>query len=211
MPIFPLDLVLLPGAELPLHIFEPRYRKMITRCVQESIPLGVIRTQEGRLAGVGCESTVLQVLRRYPDGRFDILTRGTERFRLVSVREHADGYLEGDVEAVEEPSAPADHDLEDRLAEAYRRLASLAGDLPAEPPPRGPRWSFRLADRMKLPADARQLLLETEGENIRLRALEKHVQTILPVLLRREKAQEVVRGNGRLHGAAAPGQQDSQG
>jgi ATP-dependent Lon protease len=199
LPLFPLDIVLFPGGDLPLHVFEPRYRKMIDHCVRESAPFGVLHTRNGELAVVGCEATVLKILRRYPDGRFDILSRGTERFRLESAREHPDGYLQGEVVPVLEDPEETDHLLEDHLADAYRRFASLVGDTTLEPPPRGPRWSFRLAERLRLSANVRQELLELESENQRLREIERQLQVLLPALLDRERGQALVRGNGRLH------------
>jgi Lon protease-like protein len=183
---------------------------MIGRCIQESIGFGVVRAHGDERGPVGCEAIVLQVLRRYTDGRFDIASRGKERVRIVATRDHADDYLEGEVEEVEEPPEDADHGVEDRLADVYRRFASLVGDLPPEPPPRGPRWSYRLADRMRLSTQARQDLLETEGENRRLHALEGHFGILLPLLARRDQAQHTVRGNGRLKNAQATGEPEAK-
>src|SRR5262249_16961297 len=90
VPLFPLSTVLLPGASLPLHIFEPRYRQLTIDLVTGAVPgrsFGVIAVKQGldsveETHTVGC-TALLQDARRLPDGRFDIMTRGEKRFRLL--------------------------------------------------------------------------------------------------------------------------------
>jgi Lon protease-like protein len=199
MPIFPLDVALLPGGELLLHIFEPRYRKMIARCMREPCSFGVVHAHEQSLAEIGCEAVVVKVLRRYPDGRLDIRVRGIERVRIGATRESEDGYLEAETATIDEGPEETDHAIEDRLDERYRVYASLAGDLSADPPPRGPRWSFSLAERLRFNVSARQELLEMMSENARLRRIEEMIAEMIADQQRRGLLQGVVRGNGRLH------------
>lgn len=82
IPLFPLDLVLFPGAALPLHIFEDRYREMVRECVADGLVFGVVRARREGLAVVGCTASVLTVLNEYPDGRSDILCQGRHRFEI---------------------------------------------------------------------------------------------------------------------------------
>ncbi len=199
IPLFPLDLALLPGEEAPLHIFEPRYRKMVDRCIQESIPFAVVRAQKGDLSTVGCETRILRVLRSYPDGRSDILVQGVERVRIGPPAEHEDGYLVADVEAMTESAEESNHALEDRVEEQYRRYAAIAGDVAPDPPPRGPRWSFRLAEKVRLSIDARQEILEMTSENARMEKLLVHLKLLIPWLEKREQGSTLIRGNGKLH------------
>lgn len=91
MPLFPLGLVLFPGMELPLHIFEPRYREMINRCLEEEIPFGVVLINQNPEAGevgepcpIGTAARITKV-HRYPDGRMDIKTLGTKRFHIEAL------------------------------------------------------------------------------------------------------------------------------
>jgi Lon protease-like protein len=199
MPLFPLDVALLPGGEILLHIFEPRYRKMIARCMREPCSFGVVRSVESTLAGIGCEAVVVKVLRRYPDGRLDLRVRGVERIRIGPLREHEDGYLEAETATIQEGPEETDHEVEDRLEERYRSYAAMAGDLAADPPPRGPRWSFSLAERLRLSVAARQELLETMSENDRLRRLEELLEAQIDDQRVKDQLQGIVRGNGRLH------------
>ena len=111
LPLFPLGTVLYPGLVLPLHIFEDRYRQLVAELLDGPEPrrFGVIAIREGRETGVtgiralheiGCTATLRQV-ERYEDGRYDLITVGTQRFRLTGLDESA-AYLQGEVELLEE-------------------------------------------------------------------------------------------------------------
>jgi len=102
LPLFPLGTVLFPGMLLPLHIFEPRYREMINRCLDERLPFGVVLIREGQEVGetalphaIGTAARITRVDRK-PDGRMDIMAVGTRRFRIQELNyDHA--YLTGAV------------------------------------------------------------------------------------------------------------------
>src|SRR5947208_1422620 len=87
LPLFPLDVVLLPGAPLPLHIFEPRYKEMISECLKQKSVFGVVRAQEQSVADVGCTAEILTVTKEYEDGRLDIVTQGVSRFEVMQVND----------------------------------------------------------------------------------------------------------------------------
>src|SRR5579864_9227947 len=87
LPLFPLDLVLLPRVPLPLHVFEPRYKEMIKECLDENRQFGIIRSHAETLATIGCTAEILNVLKKYPDGRMNILTEGRKRFELLQVNQ----------------------------------------------------------------------------------------------------------------------------
>src|SRR5260370_40176584 len=83
IPLFPLNVVLLPGAELPLHIFEPRYRAMVQSCLEEKSEFGMLLSLPNGFAHVGCTAEILEVAKRYCHGRMDILTVGRAPFRAA--------------------------------------------------------------------------------------------------------------------------------
>ena len=125
LPLFPLGTVLMPGASLPLHIFEPRYRQLTIDLVTGAVPdkeFGVVAVREGwvlddsgiaAVQTVGC-SAELRDVRRLPDGRFDIVTRGVRRFRLLELDEESKPYLVGSVEYL--PDVAADEAGDDLTA-----------------------------------------------------------------------------------------------
>jgi Lon protease-like protein len=100
IPLFPLRTVLCPGVALPLHIFEPRYKLMVGRCLEDGSPFGVVYIREGHevgpgelaVAGVGSVATIREA-GRYPDGRYDLLVVGTGRFAIDSVDTEREPYL----------------------------------------------------------------------------------------------------------------------
>lgn len=85
IPLFPLNVVLLPGASLPLHIFEPRYRLMVRHCLTHKTEFGMILAQDSNVATVGCTAQIVQTLRAYPTGESDILTEGRAVFRALDL------------------------------------------------------------------------------------------------------------------------------
>lgn len=188
LPLFPLGTVLLPGASLPLHIFEPRYRQLTVDLVTGVVPnkeFGVVAVREGfspdddgiaGLHGVGCTAE-LQDVRRLPDGRFDIVTQGTRRFRLLDLDADSKPYLVGTVEHLPDDAAPPADGVIRMLSAAARHAhrryctsAWKAGDW-AEPaadlsPDTLPHV---LAADCMLPISDRQHLLEQTSPVERLR------------------------------------------
>jgi uncharacterized protein len=127
LPLFPLGTVLFPGLVLPLHIFEDRYRQLVADLLagQEPRRFGVIAIREGRETGIsgvrslheiGCTATLRQVEQR-EDGRFDLLTVGTDRFRLLDLEESAP-YLRGQVDLLAD--GPGDEAAAGLLARAVQ-------------------------------------------------------------------------------------------
>jgi uncharacterized protein len=148
LPLFPLGTVLYPGLLLPLHIFEERYRQLVRDLLAngEAPRFGVVAIREGRETGVsgvsalypvGC-TAVLRQVQKYPDGRYDIVTVGVQRFRLLALDE-SQPYLQGEVELLPEESGdPAEADLAARAVRPafsgyLRALASLAQHDPQQP------------------------------------------------------------------------------
>lgn len=109
IPLFPLHAVLCPGIALPLHIFEPRYRLMVERCVERSAPFGIVLLREGRevgagkvaIAGVGTFAEIREA-RLLPDGRYDLLVVGSGRFTVDEVDLGKEPYLVGQVTALDD-------------------------------------------------------------------------------------------------------------
>lgn len=178
LPLFPLCTVLLPGAALPLHIFEPRYRQLTVDLVTGAVPgrsFGVIALRQGHEEGaeqeihnIGC-TAVLTEARRLPDGRFDIVTRGDRRFRVLDVDAATAPYLIGHVEWVPDDDPPVDQRmllpmLARSAREAHRRYCTAAWRS-AEWHPPAEDVSFAtlphlLAADCLLPLEDRQALLE---------------------------------------------------
>jgi Lon protease-like protein len=109
IPLFPLHTVLCPGIALPLHIFEPRYRLMIERCIEHAAPFGIVVIRAGQevgatevaIAGVGTFAEIREAT-RLPDGRYDILVVGSGRFAVDSVDPEKEPYLVAEVTGIDD-------------------------------------------------------------------------------------------------------------
>jgi len=155
LPLFPLEVVLLPEAPLPLHVFEDRYKRMIGECLEaqsrgsDREEFGVVLAREGEMQKVGCSARILEVTRRYDDGRLDILTAGIRRFEVLYTTDEKP-YLEGGVvffDDAEESEAPTDKETQrvrDMLREFVRRTPQ-ALEVPIDLP--GPGDYYLLPNR----------------------------------------------------------------
>jgi Lon protease-like protein len=116
IPIFPLGLVLLPEMSLPLHIFEERYKAMTWVCMKQNIEFGIVYFIGKQFQTKGCTARIVKVLKRYDDGRLDIMTRGQNRFAIKELLDEKP-YLEAKVDFF-------DDQLEENAgAEDFRQLA----------------------------------------------------------------------------------------
>lgn len=187
--MFPLQTVLLPGVHLPLHIFEPRYRQLTIDLVTAAVPdrqFGVIGVKTAlvrevesleHVQRVGC-STLLREAKRLADGRFDIVTTGQRRFRLLELETCAKPYLLGTVEWLpDENPPPGSGDAATRLSEvaraAHRRYCESAWEREdwTIPPIQTPieELAYALASDCLLAVEDRQRLLEERHPLRRLR------------------------------------------
>ncbi len=177
IPLFPLHTVLFPGAVLPLHIFEQRYRRL----VREARDFGIVLIQEGREVGsvpqvheVGTLATLEQV-DALPDGRFNVVVKGLQRFRLVSVGEPAP-YLVGEAELLEDPPPKAGTRLIARL-EQYLELHGMVV-APQLSSALGKRAVWLAGAVLQIEPAKRQALLESGDPNVAEALLEDEIERI---------------------------------
>jgi Lon protease-like protein len=176
MPLFPLNVVLFPGMALPLHIFEPRYKEMINRCIDEEIPFGVALIQEGQEVGgparpylVGTAARIVRV-ERQPDDCMNITALGTQRFRILEL-DHSRPYLSAKVTQLPTVNGATRvattmvHKVRPKIVE-YVELLSRASrlDLKLDRLPDDPTTlAFLVAIALQAPNKDKQSLLELPG------------------------------------------------
>lgn len=188
LPLFPLDIVLLPGVPLPLHVFEPRYKEMIEECLEDKKPFGVIRASSDGVAEIGCTAEIVAVTKKYEDGRMDILTRGVERFEVLEVHDER-SFLQAEIAVVDDEPGRAAPQVVKEAIRLHGEIAKLAGNESRDVEEDADRLSFLLAGSLPLDLDFKQRLLATLSESKRLEAVVKYLQTVLPGLRRASKAQ----------------------
>jgi len=198
LPLFPLNLVLYPGEQLPLHIFEERYKELSRYCLDHDVAFGIIRSEEETLAEVGTTARIEEVVSRYEDGRMDIRVTGEERFRLLEVHDEK-RYYTADVVLIDEEQQELSLDLKERVITQHMKLLELAGrtvrpdlyqDVEA--------LSYVLAQNAALDGAQKQELLEIEGENERIRYLIDHFESLIPRVEEKEDVHRRIRSNGHF-------------
>jgi Lon protease-like protein len=186
IPLFPLNVVLFPGTLLPLHIFEPRYKRMIRDVMASEEPFGVVLSRENGMATTGCTATVRRVVRNYDDGRMDILTLGESAYRIGELHKENE-YLEATVELLADdsqtgpPAVAKDlitlfvdcHLLLHESPSADINMDDLADAL----------LSYRIASDLPLELETLQELLETRVEAERRSKLVTRLNQLLPQLV----------------------------
>lgn len=197
IPLFPLDVVLLPAMALPLHIFEPRYKLMIRRCLDEQIEFGIVLASEKNVSAVGCTAHITRKVKDYLDGRMDILAEGRHVFSLREVYDERE-YYEARVEYLADEPASVDLEQERRISEMFQEChALLFGQAWVDEEEKDPRTlAYRMAARLPMELQQRQMLLETRDETQRRRSLLKWLTEFLPKLAELEKTRKRARGNG---------------
>ena len=198
LPLFPLELVLLPGVPVPLHIFEPRYKEMIKECLDQNRNFGMVRMKDEDFAKIGCTAEILNVLKTYPDGRMNILAEGQRRFEILEVNQER-AFLQADVFYLEdENDPPTDADIE-RATRLHGQIMELAGARDEEvEKTQTSQLAYRLAGSLPFDPDFQQALLEMSSEAERVRAIISFFERILPVLQRNAQAKKKAGGNGHI-------------
>ena len=205
LPLFPLGSVLFPGALMPLHIFEPRYRLLIRRCMERHHPFGIVLIRSGSEVepraepyDVGTEAKIVAES-PLPDGRSYIVTRGERRFAVENLIPDAEPYLVGQVRYLDEADGDGAASHASVALEALgsyllavvavtddsRGERALADDL-RDALPRD--LAYRIAGSLAVDAPQQQALLELETASARLkeetRILNRETELLRDLLVR---------------------------
>lgn len=169
LPLFPLPLVAFPGTALPLHIFEERYKEMMADVQQASGEFGIVLAKDEGIVNIGCTATVERVVKRYSDGRLDLIALGRRRFRIESLDDDK-SYLRAAIEYVSDEEAEAPADLKARALAASERLREVEPEAAAGLAAPTSVLSYQLGQYVS-DVDKRQTLLALTSEVERLRYL----------------------------------------
>jgi len=207
LPLFPLELVLLPEEPLPLHIFEERYREMIGECLRAKSSgigrqdFGVVLAKGQEISNVGCSAQIVSLTRKYDDGRMDILTVGKRRFEILLTNEEK-SYLRASVEFFDDDGSdtPGDTEAENaiRLFREIMRRLHQASEMPIHLPRPYRHLSFRLAASLPLALEFKQQLLSLRNEPERLQQVVHSMDQLVHQIDAAKEAREKAGGNGNL-------------
>ncbi|HEY0758219.1 MAG TPA: LON peptidase substrate-binding domain-containing protein [Acidisarcina sp.] len=198
IPLFPLDAVLFPGAALPLHVFEERYKEMAGECLARKSVFGVVRAQSEGLAVIGCTARIARVLERHRDGRLDLLCQGVDRFEIEMLDESR-AFLQAEVDLFEDVGTAASRARKEECLGLHFEILELSGgsaggvSLDLDEP-----ISFRLASTLPADLGFKQILLCLRSDAERTEQLVDYYSTLLPKLRRGAEATRSAIRNGHL-------------
>ena len=203
IPLFPLGVVLLPEMPMPLHIFEPRYKMMIGECLDENKPFGIVYYSGNKIRSVGCSARIIEVLKRYDDGRLDIMTKGEKRFYIKELFEDKP-YTESKVIFFDDVIEGIPDALNDLRQKAIELLKKMGSDNETEEELRFINSldtsiiSFLLASGPAFSPKERQVFLEMTSTEERLRKGISALSKIYEGYKLTEEIKKIIGGNGSV-------------
>ena len=196
-PLFPLDLVLLPGEVVPLHIFEDRYKTMIDECLEDGSEFGIVWLGDEVLHEVGCTVEVTQVMEKMDDGRMNILVQGTRPFRLERRVDDLE-YPAGDIVVLDEEPAAEDPEAGAAARRGYADLVERVTDSRPSEGDLSELDAYGMAATIAFENDAKQELLELRSESERLSRLASLCTRALERFEYAQQASERAQTNGKV-------------
>ncbi len=195
--LFPLGIVLLPGEQLPLHIFEERYKELIDECLDGDGEFGLVYADDEGIRDVGTRARVAEVLTRFEDGRLNILVEGGERFTLDELTDGR-SFQTGYVSPLDDDEDPAEEDALEEAVRLFSRLREVTGSEVDVPESATPQLSFALAGKVELPADVKIELLREVSERRRIQQVQDLLENAVLTAQRVRRAAERAATNGKV-------------
>jgi ATP-dependent Lon protease len=195
--LFPLPMVLLPTEQVPLHIFEDRYKELIGECLEKDRPFGVLYADGDGIQEVGTHALVIQVLTRFDDGRMNVLVEGGERFRVHELTAGR-SFQTGRTSPLLDDDDPADASAIEHAVELFEHLRELTVSEVEAPAGDSPQLSYALASRVELEPEIKQGLLQATSERVRLERVSELLVDAAATVERHRRAAERAATNGKV-------------
>ncbi len=203
IPIFPLKLVVFPLSLYPLHIFEPRYKKMINRCIKADSGFGIVSKVSDEISSVGTYVRINNVLKKYDNGELDIIVRGGERFDIIKYDLHRDGYFVAEVEDYSDTDSATDYILLEKMQSKFEQIIEKVNFTLEES-----FWknydktnlkSFKLAEKSGLSLEQQQALLTLREENARIAFLIEHLERLNKLVSENAAVKNIIMNDGYIN------------
>jgi hypothetical protein len=200
IPVFPLGIVVYPGENVNLHIFEPRYKQLVSECYSEKKPFGIPAVIDNRLNEMGTLVLITELVKQYENGEMDIRTQGLRVFRMLElIKTVPDKLFSGAIvnypDNVEGPGKPA---LMTKVIHAMRQLHQLLNITKDFHKPDDELASYDIAHHAGLSLEQEYELLGLLQEEQRQEYLKRHLGQVLPVIAEMETLKEKVKLNGHF-------------
>jgi len=203
IPLFPLGIVLMPRIPLPLHIFEERYKLMIGDCLAEDRDFGVVYLNATDIQAAGCTARILKVIKRYDDGRLDILTRGQRRYLIKEIFDNK-AYLEAGITYFDDDEPTDISDCQDLAEKGIALLKQFTSELESQ---EGYDFtedmdyksiSFFIAGCEGFSHDEKQHFLEMTSTRERLKKSVGSLEKIIERMKITSEIHKIIGGNGNI-------------
>ena len=198
--IFPLNIVLFPESIIRLHIFEERYKNLINDCMANNTTFGVVPIVSSKFQKIGCNAKISEILKRYEDGRLDILIQGEQRFNLIDYMISDRLYYEANINFFDNSEEYPNFNLIEECLEIYNLIAEEIQSLNIEKIDahklitKVP--SFLFAQKSGLTLEQKYKVLEMNSENERLKYILEHLEKMEPYLRETEYVNRIIKNDG---------------
>jgi Lon protease-like protein len=199
IPIFPLSIVVYPGEDLNLHIFEPRYKQLISECIAAKKPFGIPVVISNNMNELGTLVEITELSKTYENGEMDIKTKGQKIFRILEViKEIPDKLYGGAIVNYPKNVEYGNRFLMQKVIKAIRELHKLLKVTNKFKKPESELWSYDVAHHAGLSLDEEYEILDLMNEQQRQEYLKRHLAKVLPVVAEMETLKEKIKLNGHF-------------
>ena len=199
IPIFPLAIVVYPGEQLNLHIFEPRYKQLVNECFEAKKPFGIPAVVDDKVNEMGALVEVKEISQVYDDGKMDIKTEGRQVFRMLEIiNELPDKLYSGAIVNYPDNNEKGNKVLMQGIIKGIKELHKLLKIEKKFTKPDDELWSYDVAHHAGMSLQEEYELLELLQELQRQEYLKRHLTKVIPVLAEMETLKEKVKLNGHF-------------
>ena len=199
IPIFPLAIVVYPGEELNLHIFEPRYKQLILECQEQKKNFGIPSVINDKMGDLGTLAEISEIVNTDENGEMDIRTRGIQVFRVLeTIHSIPEKLYSGAIVNYPENNEEGNHELMQKVVSGIRRLHQLLNVTKSFPKPDEQLSSYDVAHHVGFSIEEEYELLGLTMELQRQEYLRRHLTKVIPVVLEMEGLKEKIKLNGHF-------------
>jgi Lon protease-like protein len=204
IPIFPLSIVVFPGEKVHLHIFEPRYKQLVTECFENKKSFGIPTVVNNRLQELGTLVQVTDIVQTYENGEMDIKTHGLRIFRVLEViKQVPEKLYSGAIVNYPDNDDAGNRELMQKVVNGVKQLHRLLNISKDFRKPDEQLHTYDVAHHAGLSLEEEYELLGLMKELQRQEYIKRHLQKVLPMLLEMEQLKEKVKLNGHFRNLSA--------
>ncbi|MEO6670834.1 MAG: LON peptidase substrate-binding domain-containing protein [Ferruginibacter sp.] len=197
IPIFPLNIVVYPGEQLNLHIFEPRYKQLIAECVGAKKPFGIPAVLNDKMSEMGTLMEVKEISKTYESGEMDIKTEGMQVFKILEViKDLPEKLFSGAIVTYPQNITRGSSALMKKVLHGIREIHKTLGVTKDFKKPDNELTSYDVAHHAGMSIEDEYILLEFLDELHRQEFLKRHLAKIIPVM----ENMDLLKGKIKLNG-----------